>query len=288
MHEIAFLRFSLAKKTTRLQKVVEALLNFEKGYPFDGDQVCVSRTPRRPDLPYINPQIEDTHPFPLILSELASEHQNNRFYDYTCSFWKFLSVKKINPSYAKLNCRASCSGGLGDQALKVRILHISRHQKPVHNETSSTLLSFLQRSLLLRQSETALLPRIFSSFLLQDLLLIPSDPQFSICKELTCLNSLQLLFLLYSHWFTGMPFLHIKAHVLEVMNLMKTLSMDCCARRRYACVRHVMCHEFIGSISACLSFSHIFLCLKKLWWVNDFADSSEHCAFPCVSSLAAP
>ncbi|KAL1238478.1 Shikimate dehydrogenase (NADP(+)) [Trichinella spiralis] len=106
MHEIAFLRFSLAKKTTRLQKVVEALLNFEKGYPFDGDQVCVSRTPRRPDLPYINPQIEDTHPFPLILSELASEHQNNRFYDYTCSFWKFLSVKKINPSYAKLNCRA--------------------------------------------------------------------------------------------------------------------------------------------------------------------------------------
>ncbi|KRY40482.1 hypothetical protein T01_15984 [Trichinella spiralis] len=77
MHEIAFLRFSLAKKTTRLQKVVEALLNFEEGYPFDGDQVCVSRTPRRPDLPYINPQIEDTHPFPLILSEIASEHQNN-------------------------------------------------------------------------------------------------------------------------------------------------------------------------------------------------------------------
>ncbi|KRY27732.1 hypothetical protein T01_10636 [Trichinella spiralis] len=77
MHEIAFLRFSLAKKTTRLQKVVEALLNFEEGYPFDGDQVCVSRTPRRPDLSYINPQIEDSHPFPLIVSEFASEHRNN-------------------------------------------------------------------------------------------------------------------------------------------------------------------------------------------------------------------
>ncbi|KRY40388.1 hypothetical protein T01_6168 [Trichinella spiralis] len=45
-------------------------------------------------------------------------------------------------------------------------------------------------------------------------------------------SPVQLLFLLYSHWFTGMPLLHIKAHVLEVMNLMKTLSMDCCARRR--------------------------------------------------------
>ncbi|KRX74670.1 hypothetical protein T06_13556 [Trichinella sp. T6] len=30
-----------------------------------------------PDLPYINPQVEDSHPFPLIVSELASEHQNN-------------------------------------------------------------------------------------------------------------------------------------------------------------------------------------------------------------------
>ncbi|KAL1245955.1 Retinoic acid receptor RXR-gamma [Trichinella spiralis] len=86
MHEIAFLRFSLAKKTTRLQKVVEALLNFEEGYPFDGDQVCVSRTPRRPDLPYINPQIEDTHPFPLILSEIASEHQNNVYPNEIPSF----------------------------------------------------------------------------------------------------------------------------------------------------------------------------------------------------------
>ncbi|KAL1245949.1 Dihydroflavonol 4-reductase [Trichinella spiralis] len=142
----------------------------------------------------------------------------------------------------------ACSGVLGDQALKVRILHISRHQKPVHDETSSTLLSFLQRSLLLRQSGTALLPRIFSSFLLQDLLLIPTDPQFSICNELTCLNSLQLLFLLYSHWFTGMPLLHKRAHVLEVMNLMKTLSVDCCVSRGYASVVHIMCHEFIGSI----------------------------------------
>ncbi|XP_003369371.1 conserved hypothetical protein [Trichinella spiralis] len=65
------------RQTRWRTKVVEALLNFEEGYPFDGDQVCVSRTPRRPDLPYINPQIEDTHPFPLILSEIASEHQNN-------------------------------------------------------------------------------------------------------------------------------------------------------------------------------------------------------------------
>ncbi|KAL1229401.1 Serine hydroxymethyltransferase [Trichinella spiralis] len=105
----------------------------------------------------------------------------------------------------------SCHGGLADQALKVRTLHISRDQKPVHNETSSTLLSFFQRSLLLRQSRTALLLRIFSSFLLQDFLLNPSDPH---------------------HWFTGMPLLHIKAQVLEVMNLMKTLSIDCCARRR--------------------------------------------------------
>ncbi|KRX14722.1 hypothetical protein T07_12711 [Trichinella nelsoni] len=38
----------------------------------------------------------------------------------------------------------------------------------------------LKSSLLLGQSRTALLPRIFSSFLLQDLLLLPSDPQFSI------------------------------------------------------------------------------------------------------------
>ncbi|KRY45300.1 hypothetical protein T03_5259 [Trichinella britovi] len=124
---------------------------------------------------------------------------------------------------------ASDNGGLAAQALNVRILHISRDQKPVHNKTSSTLLSFFQRSLLLRQSRTALVLRIFSSFLLQDLLLHPSDPH---------------------HWFTGMPLLHIRAHVLEVMNLMKTLNMDSCVRRRYASVRHVMCQEFIGSISA--------------------------------------
>ncbi|KRZ85318.1 hypothetical protein T08_6621 [Trichinella sp. T8] len=105
----------------------------------------------------------------------------------------------------------SCHGGLADQALNVRILHISRDQKPVHNKTSSTLLSFFQRSLLLRQSRSALLLRIFSSFLLQDLLLHPSDPH---------------------HWFTGMPLLHIRAHVLEVMNLMKTLSVDSCVRRK--------------------------------------------------------
>ncbi|KRZ88118.1 hypothetical protein T08_8690 [Trichinella sp. T8] len=71
---------------------------------------------------------------------------------------------------------ASDNGGLAAQALNVRILHISRDQKPVHNKTSSTLLSFFQRSLLLRQSRTALVLRIFSSFLLQDLLLHPSDP----------------------------------------------------------------------------------------------------------------
>ncbi|KRZ50342.1 hypothetical protein T02_2265 [Trichinella nativa] len=99
----------------------------------------------------------------------------------------------------------SCHGGLADQALNVRI------QKPVHNKTSSTLLSFFQRSLLLRQSRSALLLRIFSSFLLQDLLLHPSDPH---------------------HWFTGMPLLHIRAHVLEVMNLMKILSVDSCVRRK--------------------------------------------------------
>ncbi|XP_003366584.1 multifunctional CCA protein [Trichinella spiralis] len=121
----------------------------------------------------------------------------------------------------------SCHGGLADQALKVRTLDISRDQKSVHNETSSTLLSLFQSSLLLEQSRTPLLPRIFSSFLLQDLLLLPSDPH---------------------HWFTGMPLLHKRAHMLEVMNLMKTLSMDCCSRRRYASVGHVMCHEFIGSI----------------------------------------
>ncbi|KRY18367.1 hypothetical protein T12_6806 [Trichinella patagoniensis] len=79
----------------------------------------------------------------------------------------------------------SCHSGLADQTLK--------------------------RSLLLRQSRTALILRIFSSFLLQDLLLHPSDPH---------------------HWFTGMPLLHIRAHVLEVMNLIKTLSMDSCVRRR--------------------------------------------------------
>ncbi|KRZ82333.1 hypothetical protein T08_10496 [Trichinella sp. T8] len=49
----------------------EALLNFELRV----------RTPdlpfRRPDLLYINPQVEDSHPFPLIVSELTSEHQNN-------------------------------------------------------------------------------------------------------------------------------------------------------------------------------------------------------------------
>ncbi|KRZ81160.1 hypothetical protein T08_1912 [Trichinella sp. T8] len=49
----------------------EALLNFElrvraQDLPF-----------RRPDLLYINPQVEDSHPFPLIVSELTSEHQNN-------------------------------------------------------------------------------------------------------------------------------------------------------------------------------------------------------------------
>ncbi|KRZ50864.1 hypothetical protein T02_1601 [Trichinella nativa] len=85
---------------------------------------------------------------------------------------------------------ASDNGGLADQALNVRILYISRDQK---------------------QSRTALVLRIFSSFLQQDLLLHPSDPH---------------------HWLTGMPLLHIRAHVLEVMNLMKTLNMDSCVRRR--------------------------------------------------------
>ncbi|KRX62318.1 hypothetical protein T06_16266 [Trichinella sp. T6] len=53
-----------------------------------------------------------------------------------------------------------------------------------------------------------------------------------------------------NHWLTGMPLLHIRAHVLEVMNLMKTLNMDSCVKRRYASVRHVMCQGFIRSISA--------------------------------------
>ncbi|OUC40776.1 hypothetical protein D917_03808 [Trichinella nativa] len=73
----------------------------------------------------------------------------------------------------------SCHGGLADQAQKVRTLDVLRDQKPAHNEMSSTLLSLFQSSLLLGQSRTPLLLSIFSSFLLQDLLLYPSYPQVS-------------------------------------------------------------------------------------------------------------
>ncbi|KRY44112.1 hypothetical protein T03_3887 [Trichinella britovi] len=42
-------------------------------------RVCVPQTPRRTDLSYMNPQVEDSHPFPLIVSELASGHEKNVF-----------------------------------------------------------------------------------------------------------------------------------------------------------------------------------------------------------------
>ncbi|KRX69937.1 hypothetical protein T06_10147 [Trichinella sp. T6] len=103
---------------------------------------------------------------------------------------------------------SSCHGGVADQALK--------------------------SSLLLGQSRTPLLLRIFSSFLLQDLLLLPSYPH---------------------HWFNGLLLLHMNLPVLEIMSLMKTLIVDCCVSRGYASVGHVMCHEFIDSILACLGSS---------------------------------
>ncbi|KRX63065.1 hypothetical protein T09_13869 [Trichinella sp. T9] len=53
----------------------------------------------------------------------------------------------------------SCHGGLADQALKVRTLDVLRDQMTAHNETSSTLLSLFQSSLLLGQSRTPLLLR---------------------------------------------------------------------------------------------------------------------------------
>ncbi|KRZ85373.1 hypothetical protein T08_1004 [Trichinella sp. T8] len=107
---------------------------------------------------------------------------------------------------------SSCHGGLADQALK--------------------------SSLLLGQSRTPLLLSIFSSFFLQDLLLFPSYPQFSIC-----------------HLFSGLLLLHMNSHVLEIMRLMKTLIADCFGSRGNANVGHVMCHEFIDSIPACLGSS---------------------------------
>ncbi|KRX53602.1 hypothetical protein T09_9929 [Trichinella sp. T9] len=42
-------------------------------------EMCVPQTPRRTDLSYMNPQVEDSHPFPLIVSELASGHEKNVF-----------------------------------------------------------------------------------------------------------------------------------------------------------------------------------------------------------------
>ncbi|KRY26943.1 hypothetical protein T01_3013 [Trichinella spiralis] len=131
----------------------------------------------------------------------------------------------------------SCHGGLADQALKVRTLDISRDQKPAHNEMSSTLLSSFQSSLLLGQSRTALLPRIFSSFLLQDLLLLPSDPH---------------------HWFTGLLLLHMNPPVLEIISLMKTFIVDCCVSREYASVGHVICHESCdGSTTSLIAQSSV-------------------------------
>ncbi|KRY50576.1 hypothetical protein T03_11223 [Trichinella britovi] len=103
---------------------------------------------------------------------------------------------------------SSCHGGLADQVLK--------------------------SSLLLGQSRTPLLLSIFSSFLLQDLLLFPSYPH---------------------HWFIGLLLLHMNPPVLEIMSLMETLIVDCCVSRGYASVGHVMCHEFIDSIPACLGSS---------------------------------
>ncbi|KRX37442.1 hypothetical protein T05_254 [Trichinella murrelli] len=103
---------------------------------------------------------------------------------------------------------SSCHGGLADQALK--------------------------SSLLLGQSRTPLLLSIFSSFLLQDLLLFPSYPH---------------------HWFIGLLLLHMNPPVLEIMSLMETLIVDCCVSRGYASVGHVLCHEFIDSIPACLGSS---------------------------------
>ncbi|KRZ63862.1 hypothetical protein T08_13885 [Trichinella sp. T8] len=34
-------------------------------------RVCVPQTPRRTDLSYMNPQEEDSHPFPLIDGEVS-------------------------------------------------------------------------------------------------------------------------------------------------------------------------------------------------------------------------
>ncbi|KRY26852.1 hypothetical protein T01_7728 [Trichinella spiralis] len=105
----------------------------------------------------------------------------------------------------------SCHGGLADQALK--------------------------SSLLLGQSRTALLPRIFSSFLLQDLLLLPSDPH---------------------HWFTGLLLLHMNPPVLEIISLMKTFIVDCCVSREYASVGHVICHESCdGSTTSLIAQSSV-------------------------------
>ncbi|KRX59624.1 hypothetical protein T09_9549 [Trichinella sp. T9] len=129
---------------------------------------------------------------------------------------------------------SSCHGGLADQALKIRTLDVLRDQMTAYNETSSRLLSLFQSSLLLGQSRTPLLLSIFSSFLLQDLLLFPSYPH---------------------HWFIGLLLLHMNPPVLEIMSLMETLIVDCCVSRGYASVGVVMCHEFINSIPACLGSS---------------------------------
>ncbi|KRZ77749.1 hypothetical protein T10_11928 [Trichinella papuae] len=68
MHEVYVSVIPPRKEEDSLAENEEALKNFE-------DIECAY--PGRPDLPYNNPQTEDSHPFPLMISELASGHQNN-------------------------------------------------------------------------------------------------------------------------------------------------------------------------------------------------------------------